>query len=52
MPENSYSSKKPDRESARLLLIAPPNSYRTVAYLKAARLHGVDSRWSVNLPAV
>jgi biotin carboxylase len=27
---------------ARLLLIAPPNSYRTVAYLKAARLHGVE----------
>lgn len=28
--------------SARLLLIAPPNSYRTVAYLKAARLLGVE----------
>ena len=42
MPENSYSSKKPDRESARLLLIAPPNSYRTVPYLKAARLLGVE----------
>jgi len=27
---------------ARLLLIAPPNSYRTTAYLKAARHHGVD----------
>ena len=26
---------------ARLLLIAAPNSYRTVAYLKAARRHGV-----------
>jgi biotin carboxylase len=28
--------------SARLLLIASPNSYRTVAYLMAARLHGVE----------
>jgi len=28
--------------SPRLLLIAPPNSYRTVAYLKAARLLGVE----------
>jgi len=26
----------------RLLLIAPPNSYRTVAYIRAARRHGVD----------
>jgi len=26
----------------RLLLIAPPNSYRTVAYIDAARRHGVD----------
>ena len=26
----------------RLLLIAPPNSYRTVAYLEAARRQGVD----------
>ena len=28
--------------SPRLLLIAPPNSYRTAAFLVAARLHGVD----------
>ncbi len=26
----------------RLLLIAPPGSYRTAAFLEAARLHGVD----------
>ncbi|NOR40933.1 MAG: ATP-grasp domain-containing protein [Gammaproteobacteria bacterium] len=36
----------PDRNSQgvrpRLLLIAAPNSYRTVAYLEAARRHGVD----------
>jgi len=32
----------PDRaETARLLLITPPNSYRTVAYLQAARRRGV-----------
>jgi biotin carboxylase len=28
--------------SARLLLIVPPNSYRTTAYLAAARLRGVE----------
>ena len=32
----------PAQASPRLLLIAPPNSYRTTAFLKAARLHGVD----------
>ena len=26
----------------RLLLIAPPNSYRTVSYLESARRQGVD----------
>ncbi|MGB5443242.1 MAG: ATP-grasp domain-containing protein [Gammaproteobacteria bacterium] len=28
--------------SPHLLLIAPPNSYRTAAFLEAARLHGAD----------
>jgi biotin carboxylase len=36
---NHHSRKA---HSSRLLLIAPPNSYRTVAYLESARLQGVD----------
>jgi ATP-grasp domain/L-amino acid ligase C-terminal domain 2/ATP-grasp N-terminal domain len=35
----SHHSRK---AHSRLLLIAPPNSYRTVAYLESARRHGVD----------
>ena len=35
-------STKPAKASARLLLIASPNSYRTAAYLNTARHHGVD----------
>ena len=35
----SHHSRK---ARSRLLLIAPPNSYRTVAYLESARRHGVD----------
>jgi len=31
------------RRPARLLLIAPPNSYRTVSYLDAARRRGIDA---------
>ena len=33
-----------DRQQTRkrLLLIAPPNSYRTVSYLESARRQGVD----------
>ncbi len=31
------------RRAARLLLIAPPNSYRTVSYLDAARRRGIDA---------
>jgi biotin carboxylase len=30
------------KEAARLLLIAPPNSYRTVSYLEAARRQGIN----------
>jgi hypothetical protein len=30
------------KEAARLLLIAPPNSYRTVPYLEAARRQGIN----------
>jgi biotin carboxylase len=35
VPDNSSG------EAARLLLITPPNSYRTVAYLEAARRRGI-----------
>ena len=31
------------RRAPRLLLIAPPNSYRTVSYLEAARRRGIDA---------
>ncbi len=31
------------RRDSRLLLIAPPNSYRTVSYLDAARRRGIDA---------
>jgi biotin carboxylase len=31
------------KEAARLLLVAPPNSYRTVPYLEAARRQGVTA---------
>ena len=34
--------RKSRKAHSRLLLIAPPNSYRTVAYLEAARRRGVD----------
>lgn len=33
----------PGRRGTRLLLIAPPNSYRTVSYLDAARRRGIDA---------
>jgi biotin carboxylase len=34
--------QKSRKAHSRLLLIAPPNSYRTVAYLESARRQGVD----------
>jgi biotin carboxylase len=37
VPDNSCQPARP-----RLLLIVPPNSYRTVAYLESARRQGVD----------
>jgi len=37
VPDNNRQQAR-----ARLLLIAPPNSYRTVAYLESARRQGID----------
>jgi biotin carboxylase len=36
------ASRHTGKAPSRLLLIVPPNSYRTVAYLEAARQHGVQ----------
>jgi hypothetical protein len=42
LPAEDVPDQNRQRVRPRLLLIAVPNSYRTVAYLEAARRHGVD----------
>jgi len=42
LPAEDVPDRNRQRARPRLLLIAAPNSYRTVAYLEAARRHGVD----------
>jgi len=43
VPLAEVVASHPSRKApSRLLLIVPPNSYRTVAYLEAARQHGVE----------
>lgn len=42
LPAEVVASHIPRKAPSRLLLIAPPNSYRTVAYLESARRQGVD----------
>ena len=37
VPDNNRQQAR-----SRLLLIAPPNSYRTVSYLESARRQGID----------
>jgi len=41
-PAEVVASQYSRKAHSRLLLIAPPNSYRTVAYLESARQQGVD----------
>ena len=41
-PAEVVASHYSRKARSRLLLIAPPNSYRTVAYLESARQQGVD----------
>jgi len=42
LPAEVVASHYTRKAHSRLLLIAPPNSYRTVAYLESARQQGVD----------